>query len=183
LVAAPGSEKPRFDTKKVAAKVEKEIAVEPSEWAESGTLFQVEINFDPNQYEFSHAQYANDFQKALSIAQTYGGSLVVVEGHSDPLGILKARQNNESAAVVAQMEQQAKNLSLQRASAVRKSFLEYCQSKGVKLDESQFIAVGLGIATPKFNPPRTKDEWAANRRVVFRIKQVEAELSDFSPLK
>ena len=37
-----------------------------------------------------------------------------------------------------------------------------------------------GLGTPL---PKTKEEWAANRRVLFRIKQVEAELSDFSPLK
>ena len=96
--------------------------------------------------------------------------------------ILKARQNNESAAVVRQMEQQAKNLSLSRARAVRESFLEYCKKKQFTIDESQFVAVGLGITTPKFNPPRTKEEWAANRRVVFRIKQIEAELTEFSPL-
>jgi len=174
---------PRFDAEKVAAKVEKEIAVEPSAWAEAGTLFQIEINFEPNQDEFPQTRYADDFKKALSVAQTYGGSLIVVEGHSDPLGILKARQNRESGAVVSQMEQQAKNLSLQRARAVRQSFLDYSQSKGVKVDESQFVAVGLGIATPKFNPPRTKEEWAANRRVLFRIKQVEAELSEFIPLQ
>jgi outer membrane protein OmpA-like peptidoglycan-associated protein/ABC-type nitrate/sulfonate/bicarbonate transport system substrate-binding protein len=181
--AAAGGREARFDPKKVAARLEKEIAVEPTEWAEAGTLFQIEINFEPNQDDFPQAQYANDFQKALSIAQTYAGSLVVIEGHSDPLGILKARQNNESSAVVGQMEQQAKNLSLQRARAVRESFLGYGKSKNVQLDESQFVAVGLGIATPKFNPPRTKEEWAANRRVLFRIKQVEAELSEFSPLK
>lgn len=178
-----GTAAPRFDAQKVAAKVEKEIAVEPSAWAETGTLFQIEINFEPNQDEFPQNRYANDFKKALSVAQTYGGSLIVVEGHSDPLGILKARQNHESNVVLGQMEQQAKNLSLQRARAVRESFLDYSKSKGVKLDESQFVAVGLGIATPKFNPPRTKEEWAANRRVLFRIKQVEAELSEFTPLQ
>jgi outer membrane protein OmpA-like peptidoglycan-associated protein len=181
--AAGAAVAPKFDPQKVAAKVEKQINVEPSQWAEQGTLFQIEINFAPNQDTFSKEQYAGDFQKALSIAQTYGGSLIVIEGHADPLGILKARQNNESAAVLGQMEQQAKNLSLLRARAVRQSFLDYCQSKNVKIDESQFIAVGFGVQTPKFNPPKTKEEWAANRRVLFRIKQVEAELSEFSPLK
>ena len=174
---------PRFDPQKVAAKVEKQINVEPTSWAEAGTLFQIEINFGPNQDTFPKEQYAADYQKALSIAQTYGGSLIVIEGHADPLGVLKARQANESAAVLGQMEQQAKNLSLLRARAVRQSFLDHARSKGVNIDESQFISVGLGIATPKFNPPKTKEEWAANRRVLFRIKQVEAELSEFSPLK
>ncbi len=111
-----------------------------------------------------------------------GGSLVIIEGHSDPLGILKARQKGESKVVVNQMVQQAKNLSLERSRAVRQSFLDYCKKRDFVLDETQFLPVGLGITTPKFNPPRTKEEWAANRRVVFRIKQIEAELDEFTPL-
>ena len=174
--------KPQFDSKKVAAKVEERIAVEPTSWAEEGTLFQIDINFEPNQSDFSEKVYADDFKKALEIAQTYGGSLIIIEGHSDPLGILKAKQSKEDTAVVRQMEQQAKNLSLERARSVRQSFLEYCEKQKLVIDESQFVAVGLGVTTPKFSPPRTKDEWAANRRVVFRIKQVEAELTEFSPL-
>ena len=106
----------------------------------------------------------------------------MIEGHSDPLGILKAKQGGESKVVISQMERQAKNLSLERSQAVRQSFLDYCKSREFTIDESQFLPVGLGISTPKFNPPRTKEEWAANRRVVFRIKQVEAELTEFTPL-
>ncbi len=183
VTVATRAPKQRFDPNKVAAKIEKQIAVEPTTWAEEGTLFQIEINFAPNQSDFSATRYADDFQKALEIAQTYGGALVVVEGHSDPLGVLKARQKGEQAVVVRQMEQQAKNLSLDRSRAVRASFLDYAKKKKFTTDESQFLAVGLGIASPKFSPPRTKEEWAANRRVVFRIKQVEAELTEFSPLE
>lgn len=175
--------KAKFDSKKAQASVEKQIAAEPTEWAEKGTLFEVEINFEPNQSDFPAAKYAKDFEKAVKISQTYGGSLVVIEGHSDPLGVLKARQEGKPQVEVTQMEQQAKNLSFQRAQAIRASFLEYEKSKGRTLDESQFIAVGLGVSTPKYNPPRTKDEWAANRRGVFRIKQVEAESEEFSPLQ
>lgn len=182
VAKAPPPPTQRFDPKKVAAKIEKKIAVEPTAWAEEGTLFQIEINFEPNQSEFSDTQYADDFDEALKISQTYGGSLIVIEGHSDPLGILRAKQEGESKVVVSQMEQQAKNLSLERSQAVRKSFLDYCKKRQFAIDESQFLAVGLGISTPKFSPPRTKEEWAANRRVVFRIKQVEAELTEFTPL-
>jgi len=169
----------KFDVRKV----EEKISVEPTTWAEAGTLFQVEINFGPNQSVFPENQYEADFKKALSIAQTYGGSLIIIEGHSDPLGILKAREARKPAVEINQMEQQAKNLSLSRARAVRSSFLDYCKKRGLTLDESQFVAVGMGISNPKFNPPRTKQEWDANRRVVFRIKQVEAELTEFTPLK
>lgn len=180
--AKPVAAKPKFDTQKVASKVEQRISVEPTAWAEEGTLFQIEINFDPNQSEFSDARYANDFQKALEIADTYGGSLIIIEGHSDPLGILKAKQSGTSSVEIAQMEQQAKNLSLERSQSVRSSFLKYASSKGIKVDQSQFVSVGMGTSSPKFSPPRTKDEWAANRRVVFRIKQIEAELDEFVPL-
>jgi len=175
----PRPQKKRFDIRKI----EEKISVESTTWAEAGTLFQIEINFAPNQSVFSESQYAGDFKKALNIAQTYGGSLIIIEGHSDPLGILRARQNKKPTVVVKQMGQQAKNLSLSRARAVRQSFLQYCSRKNLRLDQSQFVAVGMGIVNPKFNPPRTKDEWAANRRVVFRIKQVEAELTEFTPLK
>ncbi len=172
----------KFDPQKVAAKVEKKISVEPTTWEEEGTLFVVEINFEPNQSDFPASDYADDFQKALEIAQTYSGALIIIEGHSDPLGILKARKDGEREQVVTQMEQNAKNLSLERSQAVRESFLDFCRRKNLRIDDSQFVAIGLGISTPKFNPPRTRDEWAANRRVVFRIKQVEAELDEFTPL-
>jgi outer membrane protein OmpA-like peptidoglycan-associated protein len=174
--------KRKFDVRKVAAKVEEKISVEPTTWEEEGTLFVVEINFAPNQSDFSAAEYTGDFQKALDIAQTYSGALIVIEGHSDPLGILKAEREGERKQVIDQMKQKAKNLSFQRAQAVRESFLAFCKKKNLVVDDSQFVGIGLGISTPKFNPPRTREEWAANRRVVFRIKQVEAELVEFAPL-
>ncbi len=172
----------RFDEKQVAPSVQKKISVEPTTWEEEGTLFVVEINFAPNQSDFLAEDYANDFRKALEISQTYGGSLIIVEGHSDPLGVLKAEKRRERSQVITQMKQQAKNLSYNRALAVRKSFLDFCRKQKLNIDESQFVAVGLGILSPKYNPPRTEQEWNDNRRVVFRIKEVEAELAKFSPL-
>lgn len=185
--AAPAA--PKFDQQKVAKAVENKIQAESTSWEEEGTLFVVEINFEPNQSEFSIAKYASDFAKALDIAETNSGALVVIEGHSEPLGILKAEKalrdnepGHKSEAEINQMKQVAKSLSLERAQNVRKSFLAYCKQKGVAVDPSQFVAVGIGVKSPKYNPPRTKEEWALNRRVVFRIKQVEAELDEFSPL-
>lgn len=181
--------KPKFDQKKVAKVVESKISAESTSWEDDGTLFVVEINFQPNQSEFSQQNYADDFKMALGIAETNSGALVIIEGHSDPLGILKAEKElrdntpgHKSRQEIAQMKQRVKSLSLERAQNVRKSFLNYCKSKEINIDESQFLAVGVGVNSPKYNPPRTKQEWAANRRVVFRIKQVEAELEEFVPL-
>jgi len=173
---------PQFDPGRAQQAVEKQLAVEPGAWEIEGTLFVIEITFDPNQSVFVEDRYANDYQKALQIAQTYGGALVVVEGHSDPLGILQAQQKGERKEVLDQMRQVAKNLSLARANSVRSSFIQYSKDHNINVDQSQFIAIGRGVEAPKFNPPRTKEEWAANRRVRFVIKQVEAELSEFKPL-
>lgn len=179
----------KFDEQKVVKAVESKMQAESTSWEEEGTLFVVEINFDANQSDFSIDQYANDFAKALDIAETNSGALVIIEGHSDPLGILKAEKGlrdkepgHKSEAEIEQMKQRVKSLSLERSQNVRANFLSYCKSKGVNIDPSQFVAVGVGVKNPKYNPPRTKQEWEANRRVVFRIKQVEAELEEFSPL-
>jgi ABC-type nitrate/sulfonate/bicarbonate transport system substrate-binding protein/outer membrane protein OmpA-like peptidoglycan-associated protein len=172
----------KFDPGRAQQAVEKQLAIEPGAWETEGTLFVIEIAFDPNQSVFAEDRYAKDYQKALQVAQTYGGALVVIEGHSDPLGILQAQQKGERTEVLDQMRQVAKNLSLARANAVRSSFMQYGKDHGISVDQSQFIAIGRGVEAPKFNPPRTKEEWAANRRVRFVIKQVESELSEFKPL-
>jgi outer membrane protein OmpA-like peptidoglycan-associated protein len=156
---------------------------EPAVWGEPGTLFMLEINFDPNQSTFASDKYAKDFQQALKFSQTYGGAVVVIEGHSDPMGIISARQKGVSDAQLAQLEQAAKNLSLMRANAVKQAYLEYCKTQKIVVDEAQFHPVGMGVKAPKFNPPKTREEWVANRRVVFRVKQIETELQDFQPPK
>jgi len=79
------------------------------------------------------------------------------------------------------IEQAAKNLSYQRAAAVRQAYLEYCKQNGIKVDESQFLAVGVGTKSPKFPVPQTEEQWNANRRVVFRVKAVETELDSLKP--
>jgi ABC-type nitrate/sulfonate/bicarbonate transport system substrate-binding protein/outer membrane protein OmpA-like peptidoglycan-associated protein len=171
--------KPAFDPKKV----EKKLAVETETWAEEGTLFLSEINFEPNQNDFPESKYAGDFQKALELAQTYAGALFIVEGHSDPQRILQERAKGSPQPVINQMIQASKNLSYERAQSVIQGFLAYAKKRGIALDESRLVAAGLGISNPKYNPPKTREEWAANRRVVFRLKQVEAEATEFTPIQ
>jgi outer membrane protein OmpA-like peptidoglycan-associated protein/ABC-type nitrate/sulfonate/bicarbonate transport system substrate-binding protein len=174
---------PKFDTAKVTAAIEEQLMAEPEAFSTDGTLFQIEITFEPNQAVFSAEKYGADYQRAFELAQTYGGAIVLVEGHADPTGIQKAKRGGASVAKIAEQEQSIKNLSLNRANAVRKAYLDFCKSKGVDFDESQFIALGVGVRAPKFPEPKDAQEWAANRRVVFRIKQVEAEASSFEPVK
>ena len=81
------------------------------------------------------------------------------------------------------MEQATRNLSVRRAQAVRDAFMEYCRSRGIKMDDSRLVAASADVRAPKFPNPRSQQEWLANMRVVFVIKQVEAELTDFTPGK
>jgi ABC-type nitrate/sulfonate/bicarbonate transport system substrate-binding protein/outer membrane protein OmpA-like peptidoglycan-associated protein len=156
---------------------------------DSGELFKFEIFFKPNQNTFSADLYQQAFDKVIDYATTYGGALVTIEGHSDPLGYLRKKKKGEQELVLGRIKQSAKNLSLSRAIAVRDSVINFANRKNVSLDPSQFAVVGHGIANPKSGicgadpcAPKTEKEWRDNMRVEFRIIQVEAEAEVFNPL-
>lgn len=71
--------------------------------------------------------------------------------------------------------QAALNLSRERAQAVRTSIIEYGLEKGLRIDESQIQAQGVGIREPLVARPRNPDEAAVNMRVEFRLVRVSAE--------
>ena len=114
-----------------------------------------------------------------------------------PGQILLYDRNVKTAEELSRMKQGAKNLTLQRANAVRDALLAYAKQKGVTLDANQFATVGNGFMKPNVSgcvfdkdgditakcAPRTKDEWDAMRRVVFSVVSVEAESASFQALK
>ena len=53
---------PRFDEKKVSQVVENKIKAEATTWESEGTLFNVEIYFQPNQEDFTVANYCSRLQ-------------------------------------------------------------------------------------------------------------------------
>jgi outer membrane protein OmpA-like peptidoglycan-associated protein len=181
-------ELPKFQAQEVSKVVEKKRAMGT---LQEGELFSFKIYFQPNQNSFSADLYKDAFTKVIDLASTYGGAVIVVEGHSDPLGYLKKKKEaGTNDVIIRRTEQAAKNLSLTRALAVRDAVTEFSKTKGVNLDPSQLTTVGYGIAQPETGicgsepcAPKTKEEWLSNMRVVFRIIQVEAEESVFSPLK
>ena len=77
------------------------------------------------------------------------------------------------------MIQKAKDLSLKRANEVKKAFINHARKHNYLIDETQFYATGLGISKPKHYPILSKKQWAENRRVVFRIMEVEGEATEF----
>lgn len=154
-----------------------------------GELFSFEIFFQPNQNQFTPELYQDSFKKVIEYASTYGGALITIEGHSDPLGYLKKKKAGQPEVVLGQIKQSARNLSLSRSVAVRDSIIDHAQKQGISLDTSQFAVIGHGIAKPKTGlcgsdpcAPKTEKEWRDNMRVEFRILQVEAEASIFQPL-
>lgn len=176
----------RFDQQQVAGLVAKR---QSQGRLGEGELFSFEVQFKPNQDKFAPEQYADAFKRVSSLAATYGGAVITVEGHSDPLGYLQAKKDGASPVVLSRTQQAAKNLSVSRAIGVRDSVIAYAKAQGIALDSSQFAVVGHGIGNPKTGicggdpcAPRNEAEWLRNMRVEFRVIQVEAEASAFKPL-
>ena len=184
--AAPPAEAQRFDSAKVATIVAKR---QQQGNLGEGELFSFEVLFGPNQDKFPAELYADAFKKVASLAKTYGGAVITVEGHSDPMAYLRARKDGASQVVLGRTQQSAKNLSLARSVAVRDSVVSFAKKQGISIDPSQFAVVGHGIAQPKSGmcgsepcAPKSEQEWKSNMRVEFRIIQIEAEASAFKPL-
>ena len=195
LKLAKESDAPKFDAGKVQRAIERDLQGELPQFGEAGQLFAIEIQFKPNQNTFPTSDYKKDYEEACKAYDRYGNGIVVIEGHADPMGVRCAKEPQtlgcprsggqplppKSAPEIAAMEQATRNLSLRRAQAVRDAFVEYCRSRAIKMDDSRIVAASADVRAPKFPKPRSQEEWLANMRVVFVIKQVEAELSDFTP--
>lgn len=170
---------PRFRTEEVARVVARRQAAGT---LEEGELFTFEIYFEPNQNDFSATQYAAEFQRVVELAETYGGAIITVEGHTDPHRYRRLEKEGADTIVLTRTRQAARNLSISRALSVRDSITTFATQRGVPLDESQFTVVGHGIDHPRHPNPRNQEEWRANMRVVFRLIQIEAEQAVFEPL-
>jgi outer membrane protein OmpA-like peptidoglycan-associated protein len=196
------SKLPSFDNE-AASKAVSDSAAKGN--LDKDTLFTFEIYFKPNQQTFSVAQYEQQFNKVIELASTYGGAVLTVEGHSDPMGYLnKKYKQNYTAAELRRVKQSAKNLSVSRAIQVRDAIMDLATQRSVTMDESQFVTKGMGITQPATGikgqdsctadpnkiqgiqtgdpcPPMTKQQWQENRRVVFRMVQLNAESEAFTP--
>lgn len=186
LARADETEAPKFNQAQVAAVVARK---QQQGTLGEGELFAFEIFFQPNQNSFSADLYKDSFAKVINLSSTYGGALITIEGHSDPMGYLRDKKDGKPEVVLGQVKQAAKNLSLSRAVAVRDSVIAYAKQAGITLDATQFAVVGHGLSKPRSGmcgdepcAPKNEREWRDNMRVEFRILQVEAESSVFKPL-
>jgi len=173
-----GAAAPRVAFKEAAA--QKAVA----ESGDQNILFEFEILFGPNQNDFNEAQYGAQFQRALELSATYSGAVLEIVGHSDPYRYLRMKiKEKASEEVLTRQRQAGMNLSLQRSNSVRDSLVAYATSRGITTNPTQFITTGKGYDDPKVPEPRSEDDLVKNRRVQFRIVNIESESAEiFEPL-
>jgi outer membrane protein OmpA-like peptidoglycan-associated protein len=186
---------PKFNPA-VVAKIVQQKAAAGTLNADSAMSFPV--FFTTGQTEFSQAQYASEFDKALEWAATYSSAIITIEGHADPTAFLVAKYKKKQPVVVTdRIAQSAKNLTVKRADKLRKALIKYADDKGIYLDESQVQLLGMGISSPingtfsntnRCNAgfsvgdpcaPKNAQQKAEERRVVFQVVPIEAETDAF----
>ncbi|MEM1299220.1 MAG: ABC transporter substrate-binding protein [Pseudomonadota bacterium] len=149
---------------------------------DANTKIDFKVYFEPDTTDFPAALYAQDFDEIVRLAATYGGAIITVEGHADPLHYLRREKDGAAAKELRAIRTSARNLSFSRAQSVLAALGDYADGQGVAINKDQFTLDGVGIDQPAFNPPQTAEEWRQNMRVVFRILTTQAEATTFAPL-
>ena len=150
---------------------------------DANTRIDFEVYFAPDSTDFPIALYEEDFLEILRLASTYSGAIITVEGHSDPLYYLQREQDGADNAELRAIRTSAQNLSMDRAIAVVDALEGYAGDLDLRMNRDQFTVDGVGISSPRHNPPRTEAEWRENMRVLFRVLTVQAEATTFAPLQ
>lgn len=150
---------------------------------DANTRIDFEVYFAPDSTDFPVALYEEDFQEILRLASTYSGAIITVEGHSDPLYFLQRERDGADNAELRAIRTSAQNLSMDRSIAVVDALSTYSSDVGLRMNRDQFTVDGVGITSPRHNPPATEAQWRENMRVVFRVLTVQAEATTFAPLQ
>jgi outer membrane protein OmpA-like peptidoglycan-associated protein len=148
---------------------------------DANVLFAVDAFFAPRQSAVPVKQYKKQFDKIIDLATTNGGALLTVEGHADPTHYQRRIEANALTVELNRIRQATKNLSVRRANDFRDALIRYAKAKGITIDPSQIVSVGHGVSSPRYARPQDKTQWNANRRVEFRMLNVEAESDVFVP--
>jgi ABC-type nitrate/sulfonate/bicarbonate transport system substrate-binding protein/outer membrane protein OmpA-like peptidoglycan-associated protein len=169
---------PKFDAKKVEQVIKNKVATKT---LDDDVLYGVAAYFAPKQSSVPLSKYRKEFDKIIDLVATNGGAILTVEGHTDPSHYQKRLEKNALQVELNGIRQGTKNLSKRRANAFRDSLISYARTRGVSIDPSQITTVGHGVNNPKFPRPKTKEQWNENRRVEFRMINVETESDVFVP--
>ena len=175
---------PKFNQAAVANVITK---MQAQDTLDENALFSFTVRFETDKSDIDPKLYKEAFNKVIEYASVYGGAIVVVEGHTDPNNYARKKARGASPLVLQHIETAARNLSKNRANAVRNALVKYATEKGVALDPSQFDVVGHSFTKPitgmcgdNYCYTENETEWRAkwapqNMRAVFQIIAVEAE--------
>jgi len=185
LANVSGVVAPKFDTAEVAKVIEKRAQQKGPIEGDLGLGFPV--YFKPQQSDFSFSEYKDRFDVIIERAATYGGAMMVLDGNVDPQEYWIQKERGAPVLVLNAIKQNAKNTSLKRAEAVKKTLIKYAEKRGVKLNDTQFIIISSGIEKPSSGRicgdvgcrPKSEEEFYNNMRVEFKVMSVEAESTGF----
>lgn len=122
------------------------VDVFPDSNLDDRTIVSFTINFEPNQQEFSAETYGSEFNRAIESASTFGNTVVVIRGHSDPTQTLVTLVKTGLAKGVLQRSGQAGNYQY----FLNKKPLDLSQTDAVvKLIQSGVFDEGTDGATAR----------------------------------
>lgn len=210
LKFANRSQSRTFDTAAIQQRTEERLSSEASSLDDLEGLISREIYFAPGEVgAFDASAYIDMYDELIRLGQTHAGVPVEIIGCADPSTIdLRVKLGRLNQDQVKDKYQELKNDSMKRANVVLAAFLKYCADNNIKVEPTQYVAVGAGVkgATVKSEQIiplyqealrlRQSDRAAAdkkfqeavnlarpNRRVVFQLSASENEASSLSSLE
>ena len=187
---------PKFNKKQIA-KVVTEMQMKGTLDGEQFLTEQVYFEVGLATFTFNPDLHGAVFDKIINEANAYSGSLIIIEGHSDPAHYLISKHKRKvPLKTLKRIRQKARDLSRQRAEEVRSAIITYATDvRNVDVNETQFEVVGYGIDNPstgvcngepciiKKKGREAKEAYAKNRRAKIGFTRIEAEIetsdSDF----
>lgn len=182
-------EVPRFNKQKVAQKIT-EMQMQGSLDGEQFLSQQLYFDVGSSNFVYNPSLHQAIFDKIIDEATAYSGSLIIVEGHSDPAHYLIEKYKKQSPEkALKRIRQMARDLSRERAEEVRKAIIEYARDiRNVDVNETQFEVVGYGIDKPEtgvcsgepckldLKGKAAVDAYAKNRRAKIGFTRISAEV-------
>jgi hypothetical protein len=140
------------------------------------------IPFQKNKADFPAEAYGAQFERITELVRTYGGAVVTIQAHVDPLKYVEAVERGEPEIVLKKLRTAADTLSQNRADALQSAIIAYAKGRGVNLSPGNFASVGQGFQKPVTGmcgaypcKPKSEGERQKNMRAEFRVTPIEVE--------
>lgn len=183
------------DSAQAQQKVEKFLMENPELDERDTALFDFTVPFAANQNSFDSNDPAlqSYFDQAMGMVDTYAGTTMIIEAHADGYLLMRLRQalekndkvllgkiqkvlkmsSSPTQQTATLLERSLKTKSAERAEALRDSFVDYCDKKGLVMDTNRIVAVGRGSTAPVYENADSPKKRAENRRGVIILERLE----------